>query len=81
MANAKGLSDLRAMLPELRDVLEDAVSEHHAGHVPVEELAVARRLSKTPEEYVANTATAAVTRELCGRGVPLRPMRFAYMSR
>ena len=73
MAKAGGLSDLRAMLPELREVLEDAVSELRAGRVPVEELAMARRLSKAPEEYVANTAAAAVTRELCGRGVPLRP--------
>jgi len=73
MAKAKGLSDLRMMMPELREVLEDAVSELRAGHVPVEELAVARRLSKAPDDYVANTAAAAVTRELCGRGVPLRP--------
>jgi len=73
MAKARGLSDLRAMLPELREVLVDAVSELRAGHVPVEELAIARRLSKAPEEYVANTAAAAVTRELCGRGVSLRP--------
>jgi DNA polymerase-2 len=73
MAKAGGLSDLRAMLPELREVLEDAVSELRAGHVPVEELAIARRLSKAPDEYVANTAAAAVTRELCGRGVSLRP--------
>lgn len=36
-------------------------------------MAIARRLSKAPNEYVANTAAAAVTRELCGRGVPLRP--------
>ncbi|HEY5190986.1 MAG TPA: DNA polymerase domain-containing protein, partial [Candidatus Deferrimicrobium sp.] len=73
MAKAKGLFDLQTMLPELREVLEDAVSELRAGHVPVEELAIARRLSKAPDEYVANTVAAAVTRELCGRGVPLRP--------
>ena len=73
MAKARGLSDLIAMLPELREVLEDAVSELRAGRVPVEELAVTRRLSKAPGEYVANTVAAAVTRELCGRGVPLRP--------
>ncbi len=73
MAKAGGLADLRVMLPELRDVLEDALSELRAGRVPIEELAITRRLSKAPNEYVANTAAAAVTRELCGRGVPLRP--------
>ncbi|MDO8738940.1 DNA polymerase domain-containing protein, partial [Candidatus Deferrimicrobium sp.] len=73
MAKASGISVLRAMLPELREVLDDAVCALRDGRVPVEELAIARRLSKAPEEYVANTVAAAVTRELCGRGVPLRP--------
>jgi len=73
MAKAAGLSELRAMLPELREVVDAAVSELRGGRVPIEGLAIARRLSKAPERYVANTAAAAVTRELCGRGVALRP--------
>jgi DNA polymerase-2 len=73
MAKAGRLSELRAMLPELRGVVEEAVAELRGGRVPIEELAIVRRLSKAPDEYVANTAAAAVTRELCGRGVPLRP--------
>ena len=73
MAKAAGLSELRAMLPELRGVVDAAVSELRGGRIPIEGLAIARRLSKAPERYVANTAAAAVTRELCGRGVDLRP--------
>ena len=73
MAKAGGIEGLRAMLPELREVLEDAVSGLRDGRIPVERLAIARRLSKAPERYVANTAAAAVARELCGRGVTLRP--------
>ncbi len=73
MAGAGGIEDLRAMLPGLREAVEDAVSRLRAGHVSVEELSIARRLSKAPEQYVANTVAAAVTRELCGRGVALRP--------
>jgi DNA polymerase-2 len=73
MAKAGRLSELRAMLPELRGVVEEAVAELRGGRVPIEELAIVRRLSKAPDEYVANTAAAAVTRELCGRGIPLRP--------
>ncbi len=73
MAKAGGLSDLRAMLPELRERVDAAVSGLRGGRTPIEELAVARRLSKAPERYVANTAAAAATRELCGRGVELRP--------
>ena len=73
MAKAGRIEELRSMLPELRGVVEEAVARLRGGRVPVEELAIVRRLSKAPGGYVANTAAAAVTRELCGRGVPLRP--------
>jgi DNA polymerase-2 len=73
MAEAKDLPALRAMLPKLREAVEAAVAELREGRVPPEALAVARRLSKAPERYVARTAAAEVTRELCGRGVTLRP--------
>jgi len=73
MAKAGGLPELRAMLPELRRVVDAAVSELRSGRIPIEGLAIARRLSKAPERYVAKTAAAAATRELCGRGVDLRP--------
>ncbi|HEX7520182.1 MAG TPA: DNA polymerase domain-containing protein, partial [Candidatus Deferrimicrobium sp.] len=73
MAKAGSLRELRAMEPELREVVDVAVSELRGGRIPIEGLAIARRLSKAPERYVANTAAAAATRELCGRGVTLRP--------
>jgi DNA polymerase elongation subunit (family B) len=53
--------------------VDAAVSGLRGGRIPIEGLAVARRLSKAPERYVANTAAAAATRELCGGGVDLRP--------
>jgi DNA polymerase-2 len=73
MAEAKDLSALRAMLPKLREAVEAAVAELREGRVPPEALSVARRLSKAPQQYAAGTVPAAVTRELCGRGVTLRP--------
>ena len=73
MAKAGSLRELRAMLPELHEIVDAAVSELRGGRIPIEELAIARRLSKAPEQYVANTAAAAATRELCGHGVNLRP--------
>jgi DNA polymerase-2 len=73
MTEAEGLEALRAMLPRLREIVESAVTELREGRVPPEALSVARRLSKAPERYVASTAAAEVTRELCGRGVTLRP--------
>ncbi len=73
MSCARDLSALRALLPELRGIADRAAAALREGRVSPEALAVARRLSKAPERYVANTAAAAAARELCGRGVPLRP--------
>lgn len=73
MAGAGTPGALRALRPELEAMVEDAVRELRDGHVPTEALAISRRLSKAPDQYVANTAAAAVTRELCGRGVALQP--------
>ncbi len=73
MGAAETIAGLRALLPELLELAEGAISSLREGRVTPESLAVARRLSRAPEQYVANTAAAAVTRELCGRGVPLRP--------
>jgi len=72
MAEAGNLDALRTMLPRLREIVESAAVELREGRVPPEALAVARRLSRAPEQYVTDTVAAAVTRELCGRGVTLR---------
>ena len=73
MAEAGDVAALREMLPELRERTGDAVLALREGRIPPEALAVARRLSKAPGQYVAETVPAAVIRELCGRGVTLRP--------
>ena len=73
MAEAEDVAALREMLPELKEMAGDAALALREGRLPPEALAVSRRLSKAPERYVANTVAAAVTRELCGRGVTLRP--------
>ncbi len=73
LSKAGGSAALRALRPELEASIEDAVRELREGRVPPEALAIARRISKAPDQYVANTAAAAVTRELCGRGVALQP--------
>jgi DNA polymerase-2 len=73
MAEAADVRALRAMLPKLREIAEAATADLREGRVPPEALFIARRLSRAPERYVANTAAAEVTRELCGRGVKLSP--------
>ncbi len=80
MAEARGIGELGAMLPELREAVEAAALELRGGRVPPEALSVSRRLSKEPERYVASTAAAEVARELSGRGVTLRPgSRIRYL--
>jgi DNA polymerase-2 len=73
MAEAGDIATLREMLPELRGMAGEAALTLREGRIPPEALAVSRRLSKAPGQYVANTVAAAVARELCGRGVTLRP--------
>jgi DNA polymerase-2 len=80
MAGAHGIGELRAMRPELLEMVEAAALELREGRVPPGELSVSRRLSKEPERYVAGTAPAEVARELSGRGVALRPgSRIRYL--
>ncbi|MEW6719168.1 MAG: DNA polymerase domain-containing protein [Thermodesulfobacteriota bacterium] len=80
MAEARGIGELRAMLPELQEAVEAAALELREGRVPPEALSVSRRLSKEPQRYVAATAASEVARELSGRGVALRPgSRIRYL--
>jgi len=80
MAEARGIGELRAMLPALREAVEAAALTIREGRVPPEALSIARRLSKEPERYVAGTAAAEAARELSGRGVALRPgSRIRYL--
>jgi len=80
MAEARGVDELRAMLPALRETVEAAALEIREGRVPPEALSIARRLSKEPERYAASTAAAEVARELSGRGVALHPgSRIRYL--
>jgi hypothetical protein len=59
MAEARGIAELRGMLPELRERVEEAALEIREGRVPPESLSVARRQSKAPERYVAETEAGA----------------------
>jgi DNA polymerase-2 len=80
MAEARGIGELHAMLPELREAVEAAALELREGRVPPEALSVSRRLSREPQRYVAQGAAAGVARELSGRGVALRPgSRIRYL--
>ncbi len=80
MAEARGIGELRAMLPELREAVEAAARELREGRVPPEALSVSRRLSREPRRYVARSAAAEAARELSGRGVALRPgSRIRYL--
>jgi len=67
-------SGTAAMLPELRRVVDVRSFRTSERADPRSKgWRSARRLSKAPERYIARTAAAAAIRELCGRGVDLRP--------
>jgi DNA polymerase-2 len=80
MAEARGIGELRAMLPELREAVEAKARELREGRVPPEALSISRRLSREPQRYVARSAASEVARELSGRGVARRPgSRIRYL--
>jgi len=70
MAEAGGLSELRAMLPGLREGVDAAVSGLRGGRIPIEGLAISRRLSK------ARDGTSP-TRRRRGDAGTVRPWRGA----
>ena len=63
MAEARGIAELRGMLPELRERVEEAALEIREGRVPPESLSVARRGSSTE----ASRRTCGSTRRSCAR--------------
>jgi DNA polymerase-2 len=73
LARARGATEYRAAMPDLETILRRYEARLAEGRVPVEELAISRRMSRRPEEYVQNNATAAAARRLAAHGVRLSP--------
>lgn len=71
LSNATTLEEYRLLLPRATELFKDRLSEIREGRVPLRELAIRRRLTKTPEEYGRSTLSGIVAHELAGRGIRL----------
>ncbi len=65
--------ELRENGGAIRDIFSSFLDDLESGAVPLQELAICRKLSKPPGAYTENTAVAQVVRELAGRGIEVRP--------
>ncbi|MBI3552885.1 MAG: hypothetical protein HY077_10240 [Elusimicrobia bacterium] len=73
LSRAKGLSECRAMLPVLRDIIEECRQRLKDGGVKASELAITFNLSKAPSEYKQDTVQTLAAKQLADSGVVLHP--------
>jgi DNA polymerase II len=71
LARADGLAGCRAAVPELLDIVEGYRDRLKGGQVSAAELAITFTLSKTPDEYVHDTAQSIAAKQLAAAGVTL----------
>lgn len=71
LARAGGLAACRESAPALLDIVEDYRLRLKEGRVTAEELAVAFNLSKSPEDYVADSLQTLAARRLAAAGIRL----------
>ncbi len=73
LAEARDFESYCAKLEEARRVFERALDRLAGGGLAIEELVISKRLTRAPEAYRKDTATAIVARQLDRSGVKLRP--------
>ncbi len=73
LAEARDFESYCRKLEEAREVLERCVACLEEGSVRAEELVISRRLTRPPDDYRQNSATAIAARQLGRAGVKLRP--------
>ncbi len=73
LAEAKGVGDVRALVPDLLREASFYLNELRSGRVDPKELVLRRRVQKEMEEYSNNNLNAMVVRELAQFGIAVRP--------
>ncbi|NNN05333.1 MAG: hypothetical protein HKL90_05485 [Elusimicrobia bacterium] len=73
LARAAPGADLRCMVPELLEIVEDYRLRLREGRVSAEELAITFHLSKSPQDYVHDTVSSLAAKQLAASGVVLHP--------
>jgi len=71
LAQASGLAQCRAMVPDLLELVSECRLRLREGRVSAEDLAITFGLSKEPEEYVHDTVSTLAARQLARSGVAL----------
>ena len=81
IGQANSLMQVKQYLPEAASLLKKARADLRAGKVPVDDLMVRQRISKSVEEYRSLSPTARAARVLAESGRPVHPgqnIRFVY---
>jgi DNA polymerase-2 len=82
LAEAEDLAGVPAQLPRAIEVLRDSWDALATGRIPQVHLLVTKTVSRAPEEYRVDTATALALRQLADVGLHLHPgERVRYLIR
>jgi DNA polymerase elongation subunit (family B) len=82
LAEAEELAGVPARLPHAIAVLQESWDALATGRIPLVQLLVAKTVSRAPEAYQVDTATALALRQLADVGVHLHPgERVRYLIR
>jgi DNA polymerase II len=82
LAEAEDLAGVLAQLPTAIEVLRESWAELAAGRIPQVHLLITKTVSRAPEAYRVNTATALALRQLADVGLHLHPgERVRYLIR
>jgi DNA polymerase elongation subunit (family B) len=73
LAEAHDFTSYGRKLEEACEILERYLDRVEAGQVSVEEIAISRRLTRSPNDYRQASATAIAAQQLDRSGVALRP--------
>jgi DNA polymerase elongation subunit (family B) len=81
LAAAPDAGNLSAQLPRIHNLLQSRLSTLREGKIPLEELLVSQKISRTLEEYKVPSSAARAAAQLAGIGKHLTPgqrVRFLY---
>ncbi len=82
LALAEDAADLPAYLPGAVAILRQQLSDLRQGRVPLEDLLIAFRITRPPEDYKVKTAAARAAQQLAAIGKVIRPgqrVRLLYL--
>jgi DNA polymerase elongation subunit (family B) len=82
LAEAEDVAGVQDQLPRAIEVLRDSWDTLATCHIPLVQLLVSKSVSRAPEEYRVDTATAVALRQLADVGLHLYPgERVRYLIR